>query len=308
MDQSKYGLIFAILSPLFSSISTIFKAGAAKSLTPLVVVGIGGLIGSILLFLLARIFKEKNIFQKIKNNWKDLVLVILLRSLIGELFFTVGLSQTEAVKAIFFTKIEPYFVLIISWFLLKEKIKGNQLLLLVVHLFGAVMLSTGGKINIGTKAQIGDLFIIIAMALFAISYNFGKKVSHNIGPISGNAVSMGASSLIILPFILLFSPLQKLTGQTSGWIYLFAYVVLFNVIALTLWYASLKAVKGWIVSSLRYIGPVLGAPFAYFLFKETLNTTQIIGAGIIIVTSFIIVREHLKTSKPASEKDLGRKE
>lgn len=293
MDSNYSGLIFAILSPVFSSISTIFKAGAAKSLTPLIVIGIGGILGSALLFLLAKILKEKNILKKIKNNWKVLMLVILLRNLMGEFFFTVGLSQTTAIKAIFFTKIEPYFVLIFSWLLLKEKIRSKYLLLLAIHLMGAVALSTGGKFNLFTKAHIGDLFIIISMALFALSYNAGKKMAHNIGSISGNAVSLGIASIIVLPLVLMFSPLQELTNQTSGWIYLFTYVILFNVISLTLWYASLKSVRGWVVSSLRYIGPVLGAPFAYLLFKETLNATQIIGAIIIIITSFLIAREHL---------------
>lgn len=295
MDSNYSGLFFAILSPLFSSISTIFKAGAAKSLTPFVVMGIGGILGSVLLFLLAKILKEKNILKKIKNNWKVLVLVILLRNLMGEFFFTVGLSQTTAIKAIFFTKIEPYFVLIFSWLLLKEKIRSKYLLLLAIHLMGAVLLSTGGKFNPFTKAQIGDVFVIISMALFALSYHSGKKLAHNVGSISGNAVSLGIASIIVLPFVLLFFPLQRLTNQTSGWVYLFTYVILFNVVSLTLWYASLKSVKGWVVSSLRYIGPVLGAPLAYVLFKESLNAAQIIGAIIIITTSFLIAREHLKS-------------
>jgi len=304
MNATSTGLIFAVLSPLFNSISTIFKTGAAKSLTPLIVVGIGGLIGSVLLFLLAKLFKEKDIISKIKRHWRDLIFVILLRNLLGELFFTVGLSQTTAIKAIFFTKIEPYFVLIFSWFLLKEKIKSRYLLLLAAHLFGAIVLSTGGKFNLFTKAQIGDLFVIIAMAFFALSYNFGKKVAHNVGPISGNAISMGLASLIVLPFVVFFSPLQKLSNQTYGWMYLFTYVILFNVISLTLWYASLKSVKGWIISSLRYIGPVFGAPFAYLLFRETLSTIQIIGAAIIIATSFLIIREHVHSGDNEFEEEI----
>lgn len=301
MNPNSTGLIFAILSPLFSSISTIFKTGAAKNLTPLVVVGIGGLIGSILLFMLAKIFKEKDIIYKIKRHWKDLVFVIFLRNLLGELFFTVGLSQTTAVKAIFFTKIEPYFVLIFSWLLLKEKIRSKYLILLASHLGGAIILSTGGKFNLFTKAQIGDIFVIIAMAFFALSYNFGKKLAHNVGPISGNAASMGIASLIVFPFMFFFTPLQKLTNQTTGWEYLFAYVILFNVISLSMWYASLKSVKGWIVSSLRYVGPIFGAPFAYFLYRETLSATQLIGAIVIIITSFLIAREHFYSNRKEFE-------
>lgn len=283
----------AILSPFFSSIATIFKASAAKNLTPLIVVAVGGLIGSIILFFLSKLFKEKLSFEKIKSNWKDLFFIMILRNLLGELLFTFGLSQTEAVKAIFFTKIEPYFVLIISWLFLKERVKGKHFLLLTVHLFGAVLLSTGGNIYIVGKAQLGDLLVILAIALFASSYFFGKRLAQNLGATSSNAISMGTASLILLPLVFL-SPLPNFNTHSQGWLYLLIYVLLFNVISLTLWYMSLKTVQGWIVSALRYVGPILGAPVAYLLFKEVLNSTQLFGAAIIIVTSYLIAREHFR--------------
>ncbi len=292
---SKYSdLIFAVLSPFFSSIATVFKSGAAKTLTPLTVVVVGGFLGSFLLFLLARVFKEKVTLHKIKLHLRSLSALVLFRTILGELFFTYGLSKTDVIKAIFFTKIEPYFVLLIGVLFLREKIKLHHLFLLTIHLTGAVLLSTGGSIGYAGKAQIGDLFIIIAMALFASSYNYGKKLAHSIGSISSNAVAMGVGSFILLPFMIFLSP-PKLSFNI-GWAYLLIYVILFNVIALTLWFASLRSVRGWIVSALRYIGPVLGAPIAYFLFGETLNTMQVFGAIIIISTSFLIAREHLRSN------------
>ena len=45
---------------------------------------------------------------------------------------------------------------------------------------------------------------------------------------------------------------------------------------------------------------VIGAPVAYFLLGETLSLTQIFGAAIIIVTSFLIIREHLRETKSSS--------
>jgi len=284
-------LIFAILSPFFSSIATVFKSGAAKTLSPITVVVIGGFLGSFLLFLIAKLLKEKVTFHKIKIHLRSLSAFILLRIILGELFFTYGLSQTDVIKAIFFTKIEPYFVLLIGVLFLREKIKMRYLVLLTIHLTGAIMLSTGGSIGHVSKAQIGDLFIIIAMVLFASSYNYGKKLAHSMGSVTSNAIAMVIGSFILLPFMAFLSPPEL--SWNIGWFYLLLYVILFNVIALTLWFASLRSVRGWIVSSLRYIGPVLGAPVAYFLFGETLSIVQIFGAGVILFTSFLIVREHL---------------
>lgn len=281
-------IIFAIASPFFSSIATIFKAGAAKSLSPVVVWGLGSILGSLILFTLGYVLKQKISFDKIKYNWKSFFSLIVLRTILGEFFFTLGLSQTLAVKAIFFTKIEPYFVILLAWIFLKEKISLRHFSLLSVHLLGAVVLSTGGNIEIA-KAQVGDIFIILGMAFFAGSYFFANRLSKDVGSITTNAVSMGIGSIIIFPFMIFFSPFEKIFSSSAGFIYLVIYVILFNVISLTLWFASLKSIKGWVVSALRYVGPVLGAPFAFVLFKETLNFAQIIGALIVIITSFLIV-------------------
>ncbi|KKQ96090.1 MAG: hypothetical protein UT56_C0002G0047 [Candidatus Levybacteria bacterium GW2011_GWB1_39_7] len=287
-------LLYAIISPFFSSVSTVFKSGAAKILSPVVVVGVGGLIGSIILFLVSVLKKDKINFKKIKQHWRALGILIILRTILGELFLTFGLSLTTSIKAIFLTKIEPYFVLLIGVIFLNERFEKRHIALLLIHLTGAIILSTGGNIMFASKAQIGDLFIIIAMALFASSYIYGKRLANSLGSTVSNAISMAIGSVIVLPFMVFLMPKIDFTSQFKGWIYLLVYVILFNVISLSLWFASLKSVRGWIVSALRYIGPVLGAPVAFLLFGETLSTTQVLGAVIILITSFLIAREHLK--------------
>lgn len=284
----------AVLSPFFSSVSTIFKSEAARDLSPLIVVSFGGIIGSIILFAIAALRKEKISVKLIKSNLRDLSLLVVLRFIIGEVVMTYGLANTFAIKAIFFTKIEPFFVLILAWFILKEKIRGKYLVLLTIHIFGAILLSTGGLF---LMPHLGDLLIIFAMLCFAASYVSGKKIAHNIGSTLGSAIPMGIASLILFPFAL-FSSYPHLSSYSSkGWEFLLIYVILFNVIALSLWFYSLKAVKGWIVSALRYLGPIFGAPVAYFFFGQTLVLTQIVGACIIIATSLLIAREHFRKEK-----------
>ena len=293
MSPENYGLLFAILSPFFTSVSAIFKAGGVKIFDPITFLVISSAMGAVLLIAFARIFKEKFSFEKIKKHKKDLFLSILLRGVLGELFLTLGLSQTEAIKAIFLSKIEVYFVLIISWIFLKEKIQSKHFLLLIIHVIGAIILSTGGKFQT-LQAHLGDFFIVLAVFFFACSYTFSKKTATNIGSVYSNAISLTISAIIFLPFMLRPIAFKHFDSQT-GWIYLVTFVILFNVLGLTFWFISLKHVKAWIVSSLRYIGPVLGAPAAYFVLGETLNPMQIFGAIIVITTSLLIVREHFKT-------------
>lgn len=288
------GLIFAIISPLLSSISTIFKSAAVKTLGPFAVLSFGSLLGAFFLILFSLLRGQKFSLSNIRNNFKDFSLLILTRPILGELLFTFGLGLTLGVKAILFTKIEPYFVLFWHWILKKEKVTASQLMLLAIHIGGAILLSTGGNLEGIGSTQIGDLLIIMAMGLFSLSYFPAKKVAVKIGATQTNSLTLLISGLFFLPFVFLFSKPETFNFFTKGWTYLVLYTIIFTVVALTLWFASLKSVKGWIVSALRSLGPIVGLPFAYFLFGEKLSGVQLLGGIIVLSTSFLIASEHFR--------------
>ncbi|MEM7813642.1 MAG: DMT family transporter [Candidatus Aenigmatarchaeota archaeon] len=293
MDKAsalKHGLLFAALSPIFSSIATIFQAGAAKALNPLIVTSAGGILGGAILLAMLLVTEKRKVLAKAGKNSKDIAKMTLLRPVLGVLTFALGLAMTDAIKAIFFTKVEPYFVLVAHWVARRERVYARQLGLLAVHIAGAVMLSTGGVPALGI-AQLGDIFVVLAMALFAASYIYAARLSKSIGARMANGITMLVGGLVILPFALALSP-PAAWDSALGWKYLIGYALLFNVIGLTLWFAALKTVKSWIVSALRAIGPIAGAPVAFLMFGETLTAIQLAGAAIVLATAALIAREH----------------
>ena len=296
MKAHHWGLIFAAVSPIASSIATVFGGGAVKLLNPFITASFGPLLAAVILFATLFIRGSKLSLQQIKKHHKDLIFLIISRQILGQLSFSIGLSLTDSIKAIFFTKAEPYFVLFWYWVFAREKVRPKHLSLLSLHIFGAILLSTGGKLGSLGRAQLGDLFIIMAMIFFALSYFPSTKLAKNLGATQTNSLMLLTGGLVILPFAIVFSN-PTVWSQTLGWTYLLLATIIFFIFSLTLWFASLKTVKGWIVSALRSLGPLVGAPFAYFLFRESLNSTQIVGGIIVLITSFFIAREHLKNIK-----------
>lgn len=289
------GLFFAIVSPLVSGIAIILVGGASKLLHPLVILSFGALIGAVVLILLLILKGEKFKAREIKQNFKDLFLLITVRQVIGWLLFIVGLTFTDAIKAIFLTKVEPYFVLFWHWLIKKEPVRPKHIFLLAIHISGAILLSTGGRFTLG-KAQLGDLFIVVSMASFSLSYIWATSLARKIGAIKTNSFMLLVAGLIFLPFALLIAPASGWTSL-SGWAFLVGYAILFSIIGLTFWFISLKSVRGWIVSALRALSPLLAAPFAYFLFGQTLSVVQILGGIVVLATSFLIAKEHLDKSE-----------
>lgn len=278
------GLLFAIISPLVSGIATILLGGAAKLLHPLVILSLAPLIGGVLLafFLLSR--GEKFKVKELKQNSKELFLLITVRQVIGWIPFVVALTFTDAIKAIFLTKVEPYFVLFWHWLIKKEPVKPRHVFLLAVHVSGAILLSTGGRFALG-KAQLGDLFIVVSMATSSLSYIWATSLARKIGAIKTNSFMLLVAGLVFLPLAFIISPVSGWVNFT-GWVYLVGYAVLFSTIGLSLWFISLKSVRGWIVSALRALSPLFAVPFAYFLFGQTLSAVQILGGIVVLATSF----------------------
>lgn len=158
-------------------------------------------------------------------------------------------------------------------------------------------MSTGGTFTGIKSAQIGDLLIVLAMGLFSLSYFPAKKVAVKIGAAQANSLTLLVSGLFFLPFAFLFSNPQTFDFFTKGWAYLVLSTIIFTVVGLTLWFASLKSVKGWIVSALRALGPIVGLPFAYFFLGEKLTPIQLVGGLIVLSTSFLIAKEHFRKEK-----------
>ena len=190
----------------------------------------------------------------------------------------------------FFTKLEPYFVLFFSWLLLRYPIRAWQLALLAIHLFGAWILSTNGQLTFD-QAHLGDLMVVAAVGVISLSYAPAARLSKALGPVQANAMIMLCGGLVVLPFALLVTPTAPWNLALQGWKYLLITVLIFHVFGLSLWYSSLRTVEGWVVSALRAVGPVVAAPVGFLFFGQTLTALQISGALLVLITSALVAME-----------------
>lgn len=296
-----HGIVLAIVSSVLSSCAAVFQTYATKELSPWCVASFGNLLGGALIVCFVAIPRAgapahaRLGAQSMKSVMGPLVMFVLLRGICGGILFNLGLSYTIAIKAVFLTKAEPYFVLFWDWLLDGKRIPRRHLLLLLLHLLGAAALS-GVTADIGI-GQLGDLLLLISVCLSALTYRFGATLSHQFGSLRTSAILQICSGLLLLPLPLLLTPEQSLSFQHPwAWGYLAAYVILFSVLGLTLWLVAIRTVDLWIVSALRATGPLVAAPLAWILFGEELSLVQITGGIVVILTSALIASER----RPAS--------
>lgn len=300
VDILNSGLWAALFSSIFSSISVIFQIRSIQYLSPYAVSSLALIIGALFFFVGFAAYKSFPSFSKLRVAFRSLLALIILRCVLGNFLFVYSLSLTTGIKAMFFTKAEPYFVLFWVWVLKKGGVNRKHIVLLMIHIFGAIFLSTGGNFNLG-ESQYGDLLILLAMCCSSLSYFYGIDASHAIGARATNAITQFCGGLLLLPVAIMLTPTHSWSLNSVGWVYLLIHILLFNVVALTLWFKALRSVDAWIVSALRAIGPVVAAPLAWLFLGESLNEIQIVAAIVVLLTSALIAKEHMVSSPRASE-------
>ncbi|MCO6431122.1 MAG: DMT family transporter [Deltaproteobacteria bacterium] len=291
-NTSAKGLYAAIFSSLLSSLGIVIQAEAIKLLGPLTVCAGASLFGSLILLTLLFLRGEYPDLALLRRHLASLISLTILRGVVGALLFVYALSLTPSIKAMFFTKAEPYLVIFWSWLLGRGGIARREGVLLVLHIAAAVVLSTSGRLSF-ERAQLGDLLILLALACSSLSYIVGKSVTQAIGAKLTNALTQLFSAVLLLPAAIYLAPPGAWNFVSLGWAYLWLQVLMFNIIALTLWFYAIKTIDGWIVSALRAVGPLAAAPFAWYLFDQSLTPLQLAAGGVVLATSAAIARQHI---------------
>ncbi len=294
-------LLAGILGSVFSSIAWITEQETLRYLSPLTVAAVAPLVAGILMAPYALRYHRVPTRDEIRRLQMPFLAVLLMRNIFGVLIFTSALTMTSSAKVMFLTKIEPYVVLFLHWLLYKERVPSRDMALLVVHVIGAVILSTGGEFRIHVE-QLGDILVLIGIVANALMYRPGRMLAEAWG--AGFVTTIGSllAGILLLPFALYFHLDDfSLHGEhLTGYCYLFFTVIIFYIISTTLWFYSLKGIEPWLNSALRCVGPVVAAPIAWYFFAKPLTVAQIFGAFLVVLTSALLVKR-ARNKSPESE-------
>lgn len=290
-------ILFAVLSSVISSSATILKVQAVQYVNPLVAASVGVLFAGTLTLVFLAVTRSLPSWQSLMEVRRPLLMLTLCRPVLSNVIFSVGIAYTSSIEAMFLTKMEPYLVIFWVWLLDRVRPSGSHLLLLLVHIAGAVLLSAGNKGLHGGVSWFGDLIIVSAVVMAALSYRYAPLVTKSLKPLQTAAVVETFGGIITLPLILLAPPMEFSHEEMVGWMYIGAHAIAFYIFAISLLYASLQGIEGWLSSALRATGPLVAAPIALIFFGETLTPLQGIGALTVLVTSALISKRDGKKER-----------
>lgn len=282
-DRSK-GILFAIISVFLYSLIPVFGKVAVSEFPPLFVAFAVNLLAGVWLGVVGLARKELSLkLIKKKNTW--LIFIGFFAGL-GSLFAFTGLSIGRATDAGFFFQFAAFFVPILAFFFLKEKLSKFQIGGLVLMFLGAVIFTTA-SINIFNKA-----ILLFLGASFSWSINDvivrGKRntLSPFVMAFARNVFS--SLFLIFFAYSYLITALSRFSFQTIISFLLYgatvAGIILFA-------YLALKYLKAAEAVSFNVLIPLITSAIAFFTLGESLVLSQVIGGVVILIGLFAIIKK-----------------
>lgn len=255
-------LALFMVNTLYGASHVLAKGVMPLYLTPNVFILFRAL-GATLLFWLVKTF-----FVREKIARKDLLLLAtcgLFGVAINQLFFFHGLNLSSSINSGIIMAVNPILVVILSFFLLKEKITLGRSIGILMGTTGAILLTLTAGTGKG-DSMLGDFFLFINAASYAVYLVLAKPLMKKYSPLTviTYVFTFGVAFIILYPPTL--SELVVTNFQVipfDVWIKI-AYVVVgvtFFTYLLTMY--GLKYLSASVSSAYIYIQPVLVMFFAY---------------------------------------------
>ena len=233
------------------------------------------------------------LFIKEKVDRKDLALLAfcgLFGIALNQLFFFKGLSETSPVHASLIMVVTPIIVLIVSTLYRKEKVSKWKLLGILIGMLGAMLLilrgSSGGT---SMSSPIGDLYILINAASYAIYLVFAKEIMKKYHPFTVMKWVFSFGLVVVFPFgIVDLTDAVWSSFPTDIWIAV-GYVLLFTTFLAYLLNAyALTIVNPTTASAYIYLQPLIASTIAILWYNDGLSSLKVFCAILIFVGVYLI--------------------
>lgn len=200
---------------------------------------------------------------------------------------TVGTQFTTATKTAFITGISVVLVPIFSFFLIKEKIKINSLIGVILAMAGLFMMNSNGSFY---SVNVGDLLVFlgsIGFALYIIAVHIYTKEHDHVQLVFIQLVSVFLMSFIMT--VLFEKESFHFSYSSSVYWAIIITGVFATSFALYLQNRFQRFTDPTKIAIIFSTEPVFGAIFSHLILKETIGLFGIIG-GITIFIGMIIAQ------------------
>lgn len=283
-------LALFFVNTLYGASHVLAKGVMPNFLTPSVFI-LFRVLGATLLFWIVKWMLPT---QKIER--KDYLLLAfcgLFGVAINQLCFFYGLNLSSAINSGIIMTTNPVLVIILAYFVIKEKITISKIAGILIAASGAILLTLAGSSGKG-DSLLGDLFLFVNALSYAIYLVIAKPLMKKYNPLTviTYVFTFGLGFMLLFPPTLIEffqTDFQQISIETWAKITYVIIGVTFLTYLLTMY--GLKYLSPAVSSAYIYFQPVLVIFFAFFLsyigFAEDYTDTITWQKGVYMLLIFI---------------------
>jgi drug/metabolite transporter (DMT)-like permease len=276
-----------IVALIYGANYSIAKVVMPQYIGPFGVIFIRVLMATAIYWFIAALMTREKI--KTRREYFQLAGLSLFGVTINQLMFFKGLSYTNPISASVIMTSSPIVVLVVSYFILKERITTNKLIGIAMGAIGAVLLIGIEGFSISNETFMGNLFILVNATSFSIYLVLVKPMMYRYKAITIIKWVFLFGSVIVLPFgIGEFMVIDWPSLPVNAWASL-GYIVLattFIAYLLNTW--ALNYVSPSVVGYYIYLQPVFSTFIAITFRGDDLTVNQVIYAALIFIGVYLV--------------------
>lgn len=250
-----------------------------------VIAMVRGLAGSIFLIAFVKIKKQKMEISAIKNNLIKLCLSGMFLGFNWILLFEAYRYTTVATATLCYY-LAPVIVILVSPVILKEKLTWKKIICVLAALAGMIFVSGVLEAGFsGGKEYTGIFFGLGAACLYAGIVLINKKIN-NISAYDMTIMQLAIAGIVLVPYVIFTQDISGVELSAKAVSLLAIVGIIHTGFAYTLYFGSMKGLKGQTVAILSYIDPIVAIILSALVLKEKFGLNGSLGAILVLGATF----------------------
>lgn len=245
------------------------------------------------LIILPFIYRLLRVEWNIAKRQYKLILLLAVTGVVGfNLITYLAAHYTMAVNISLLNSSTPFFMVILSYCLMKEKLRGNLLLSILISFIGILWVMTQGSLEklLELQFNIGDLMMLAAVLFWSIYSIYVKKTAGVLTPLSLFGYSSIFGVLLLIPASMIelsFHPIQHLgIEELIGFLYLGIFP---SIGSFLFWNRAVILIGPSRASVFQNLIPVWGVLLSFLILSERITIAHLSG-GIMVFAGVLLSR------------------
>lgn len=284
------GYFLALTAIFFWSFNLIIASYFATSLEPFEIAFGRWFVASLILVPMAWTGIKQN-FSLLLKSWKLVISLAITGIVLDNTLIYYAGRTASAINMGLLDVTGPIFLVILSRIFLKTPISLQQILGLIIAVFGVIVIILQGDLTQlrHFKLVSGDLIMLFNTFCFAVYSLLQAKRPPKISQSAMLGATAVAGVIIIVPFLFGTVSLAKLESLQLSDFAVFIYLGIFNsVLSYLSWNTALARIGNIKTSIIYYLLPLFSGIEAYLILHEKLYWSQLIG-GILVIGGIALV-------------------